>query len=153
MCIRDRSGPDRSRRREQVKRYFALGTYTEDILFGTGEVFHGKGKGISICEFDDGNIRESSRIQVRNPSFLCLNEAKRKLYAVNEMKEYQGVFGGGLTQLSYDEEGRMEIEKEFPTKGTDPCHVAIAPDGKMCIRDSSGTGYRSSGKCRYHGSS
>ena len=114
-----------------MKRYFALGTYTEDILFGTGEVFHGKGKGISICEFDDGNIRESSRIQVRNPSFLCLNEAKRKLYAVNEMKEYQGVFGGGLTQLSYDEEGRMEIEKEFPTKGTDPCHVAIAPDGSF----------------------
>ena len=114
-----------------MKRYFALGTYREDILFGTGEVFHGKGKGISICEFDDGNIRESSRIQVRNPSFLCLNEAKRKLYAVNEMKEYQGVFGGGLTQLSYDEEGRMEIEKEFPTKGTDPCHVAIAPDGSF----------------------
>ena len=103
-----------------MKRYFALGTYTEDILFGTGEVFHGKGKGISICEFDDGNIRESSRIQVRNPSFLCLNEAKRKLYAVNEMKEYQGVFGGGLTQLSYDEEGRMEIEKEFPHKGHRP---------------------------------
>ena len=111
-----------------MKQYFALGSYTEDILFGTGEVFHGKGKGVSICEFEDGRIREISSLPVRNPSFVCINQKKRKIYAVNEMKEYKGEFGGGITQISYDAEGRMEIEKDFPTKGTDPCHVAMSPD-------------------------
>lgn len=28
-----------------MKEYFFVGTYTEPILFGTGEVFQGKGKG------------------------------------------------------------------------------------------------------------
>ena len=32
-----------------MKQFFCLGTYTEPILFGTGEVFQGKGKGVSIC--------------------------------------------------------------------------------------------------------
>ncbi|MFQ9704176.1 MAG: beta-propeller fold lactonase family protein [Enterocloster clostridioformis] len=99
-----------------MKRYFALGTYTEDILFGTGEVFHGKGKGISICEFDDGNIRESSRIQVRNPSFLCLNEAKRKLYAVNEMKEYQGYLAEASPSCPMMKRAAWRSRRNFPQR-------------------------------------
>lgn len=114
-----------------MKQYFALGTYTEDILFGTGEVFHGKGKGVSICVFEDGCIRLLSTLPVRNPSFLCIDENKRKIYAVNEMKEYKGVFGGGITQIAYEDDGKMTAERDFPTKGTDPCHVALSLDGNF----------------------
>lgn len=114
-----------------MKQYFVLGTYTEDILFGTGEVFHGKGKGVSICEFEDGHIRLIGTLPVRNPSFLCINEGKQKIYAVNEMKEYKGIFGGGITQIAYENNGKMTAEQDFPTKGTDPCHVALAPDGNF----------------------
>lgn len=114
-----------------MKQYFVLGTYTEEILFGTGEVFHGKGKGISICEFENGSIQEISCIQTCNPSFLCINEKKNKIYAVNEAKEYKGKFGGGLTQISYAKDGTMDIEGEFAVGGMDPCHVAISPDGSF----------------------
>lgn len=111
-----------------MKHYFALGSYTEDILFGTGEVFHGKGKGISICEFEDGKIKVIKEIPVRNPSFLCLGRKNKKIYAVNELKEYNGAFGGGVTQISYDETYDMKIESDFQTKGTDPCHIILSPE-------------------------
>ena len=112
-----------------MRQYFALGSYTEPILFGTGEVFEGKGKGITICAFEHGEIQEIEKIEVRNPSFLCINAKEHKIYAVNEMKEYLGEKGGGVTQISYDEQFRMKIEGSWNTKGTDPCHIAMEPEG------------------------
>lgn len=114
-----------------MKQYFALGSYTEDILFGTGEVFHGKGNGVAICELDDGMIRVVSELAIRNPSFLCIDETVKKIYAVNEMKEFEGVFGGGITQISYQESKEMKLEAQYPTYGTDPCHIVVSPDCKF----------------------
>ncbi len=111
-----------------MKQYFVLGSYTEPILFGTGEVFHGKGKGISICTFEDGKIKVIKELPVRNPSFVCISEKKKKIYAVNELKEYQKMPGGGLTEISYDTEGNMQIEGSWNVSGTDPCHVALSPN-------------------------
>lgn len=111
-----------------MKQYMYIGTYTEPILFGTGEVFQGKGKGVSICAFEDGKITQINTIPVRNPSFVCVDEERKKLYAVNEMKEYQGAFGGGITQISYDEKANMAIESDYNTAGTDPCHIIVSPD-------------------------
>lgn len=111
-----------------MKQYFCLGSYTEPILFGTGEVFQGKGIGVSICSFQDGVIETISTLPVRNPSFLCIDEDQKKIYTVNEMKEYLGEPGGGITQLSYDEKGTMKEEKTFNTVGTDPCHIIKSPD-------------------------
>ena len=82
-----------------MKQFFCLGTYTEPILFGTGEIFQGKGKGVSICSFEDGKIETLTTLPVRNPSFVAIDEEQRKIYAVNEMKEYDGAFGGGLNQI------------------------------------------------------
>lgn len=111
-----------------MKQYICIGTYTEPILFGTGEIFQGKGKGVSICEFEDGEIRVLKELPVRNPSFVCMDEKNRKIYAVNEMKEYQGQTGGGTSEISYDENGNMELRASFNTAGTDPCHVIQSPD-------------------------
>ena len=112
-----------------MKQYFAVGMYTEPILFGTGELFCGKGTGIAFCEFDEGKIWVLKEIRLKNPSFFCINEDKRKIYAVNELKEFEGESGGGVTQLSYDTSGNITVEKTFHTRGTDPCHIAMAPGG------------------------
>lgn len=114
-----------------MKQYFALGSYTEPILFGTGEVFQGKGKGITICTFEDGKIEFVNELEIRNPSFLCIDEDNKKIYAVNEMKEYQNKTGGGMTQISYDKNFNMVIEGSWNTRGTDPCHIAIEPNKKF----------------------
>ncbi len=109
---------------------FFVGTYTEPILFGTGQVFCGKGKGIYRCVLKKTGIEVLDLIDCRNPSFLCLDEDRKKIYAVNEMKEYKGAFGGGLTQLSY-ENFILSAERDMGTGGTDPCHVALAPNGQF----------------------
>lgn len=114
-----------------MKQYFCLGTYTEPILFGTGEVFQGKGRGVSICSFENGIIEPVSELMIRNPSYLCMDEDKKKIYAVNEMKEYQGKFGGGVTQISYNDSWKMKEEATCNIGGTDPCHILLAPNEKF----------------------
>lgn len=113
-----------------MTQHFFVGTYTEPILFGTGEVFQGKGKGVYLCALTDEKIQVLRHIDCRNPSFLCFDDGKKKLYAVNEMKEYNGQFGGGLTQFSYAGD-QFTQEKDMGTGATDPCHVALAPNGKF----------------------
>lgn len=113
-----------------MKEHFFVGTYTEPILFGTGEVFHGKGKGVYLCALEDGHIQVLRHMDCRNPSFLCVDEGKKKIYAVNEMKEYNGAFGGGLTQISYSGDTFTQ-ERDMGTGATDPCHVALSPNGQF----------------------
>ena len=105
-----------------------IGTYTEDILFGTGQLFRGKGKGVSICSFENGEITEINTISIRNPSFVCKHPEKGKIYCVNEMKEFQNEFGGGVTEINCGSDYSMKAERDFNTGGTDPCHIEIAPD-------------------------
>lgn len=126
-----------------MKQYLYIGTYTREIVFGTGEVFRGKGKGISICSFENGKITECCTVPALNPSFLCANPYRKKLYAVNETKEYKENFGGGVTEFSYNIDVSEKendcfqsvvsiIEKStFNTGGTDPCHIVEAPDGSF----------------------
>ena len=114
-----------------MKQYFCLGTYTDPILFGTGEVFEGKGRGVSICSFEQGEIKVLGEIRITNPSFVTIDEKKKKIYAVNETKEYLNQFGGGVTQLSYDLNANIKEERTFNTAGTDPCHIATDPHGNL----------------------
>jgi len=115
----------------EMKQYFVLGSYTEPILFGTGELFQGKGRGISICSFEGGVIEVISEIALKNPSFLCIDEPRRKIYSVNELKEYLGKWGGGLTQLSYGEDLSIVEEGTWNVGGTDPCHIELSPNGRF----------------------
>ena len=114
-----------------MKEYFVVGTYSEPILFGTGEFFQGKGKGVYLCVFDDETIRILDCLPLENPSFLTINERKKHIYAVNEMKEFRGKYGGGVSDIIYDDEGKLTLVSQFQTDGADPCHIAISPDEKI----------------------
>lgn len=109
--------------------YVWIGTYTEPIRFGTGQLFQGKGEGIYLCAFEHGTLRRLSCVQTRNPSFLCLDQQRRRIYAVNELKRYLGQEGGGCSQFSYDLSGSMRPLHTAAVGGADPCHIAIAPGG------------------------
>lgn len=71
------------------KQEIYVGTYSLPIQFGTGEIFHGKGKGIYRFEFDTDrpelrlvNITEGAD----NSSYLTVNSDVSRLYAINELK-------------------------------------------------------------------
>lgn len=107
-----------------------IGTYTEPILFGTGDILPGKGEGIHILELaPSGRFSEIGVARgVRNPSFLCLSPDRRFLYAVNELKEYEGQATGAVSAFAVEADGgavSLRFLNARPTGGTDPCHVAV----------------------------
>jgi len=106
-----------------------IGTYTEPILFGTGAVLQGKGKGIYWLTLDlrDGSLKlEGVTEQVRNPSYLAVSSNRSFLYAVNELKEYEGKKSGSVTAFRIDwAQKRLLFLNRQPSLGTDPCHVTL----------------------------
>jgi 6-phosphogluconolactonase len=113
------------------------GTYTDPILFGTGEIFQGKGEGIYCCDLDPSTGRVTLTgitLGVTNPSCLALDPAHRFLYAVNELKIHEGEPTGTLSSFSVDSAtGALTFLNRKPTGGTDPCHVALSPDGRLAF--------------------
>jgi 6-phosphogluconolactonase len=104
-------------------------TYTQPIKFGTGQVLEGKGKGIYsfLLDMETGALREEKLgLGIVNPSYLTLNRAANRLYAVNELKEYEGRPSGAVSAFSFDPQTReLKLLNTRATGGTDPCHVTL----------------------------
>jgi 6-phosphogluconolactonase len=61
-----------------------------------------------------------------NPSFLAIDGSRKYLYAVNEVGEYAGKPGGGVSAFAIDaEKGGLRLLNEQATLGADPCYVTI----------------------------
>lgn len=110
-----------------------VGTYTEPILFGTGQVLEGKGKGIYRYELDleTGALTLAGATPgVVNPSYLVLSPDRKTLYAVNELKTFRGQPGGGVSAFAVDPDTlELTLLGQQPTYGTDPCHVIVSQNG------------------------
>ena len=106
-----------------------VGTYTEPILFGTGKILQGKGEGIYACRFDEssGALEPiGATTGVANPSYLALDASERFLYAVNELKSWEGKPTGTVSAFAVDPRtGALRFLNRQITHGTDPCHVAV----------------------------
>jgi len=112
-----------------------VGTYTEPIRFGTGRVLQGKGGGIHAFAFADGRLHERMvTAGARNPSFLAPGPDGRYLYCVNELKEWEGQFGGAVSAFRVDgESGALTLINTQASLGTDPCHLILDPAGKHVL--------------------
>lgn len=107
---------------------FYVGSYTQPILHGTGNILIGKGNGIYMIELDaeTGMITNSCEvIEADNPSYLCVSPCKNYLYAVNELKNFDGKPQGSVSAYKINEKGSLKFINKMPTGGTDPCHVAV----------------------------
>jgi 6-phosphogluconolactonase len=122
---------------EKIQHLVYVGTYTEKILFGTGQVFEGQGEGIHIYELDPAtgalSPHDTAR-EIKNPSYLTFHPSGRFLYAVNELKSYNGEATGTLSAFTLDpQNGRLDFINKVATHGTDPCHVTVDATGKNAI--------------------
>jgi len=110
-----------------------VGTYTEPIRFGTGKILEGKGKGIYVYQLDaaSGSMELWDVTEgVTNPSYLAFDPSRRFLYAVNELKEYEGAPTGAVSAFSLDpDSGKLTYLNTKPTHGTDPCHLTVDKTG------------------------
>ncbi len=106
-----------------------VGTYTEPILFGTGKILQGKGEGIYVYRLDlsSGALEFVSKATgIANPSYLAFDRTQRFLYAVNELKTYEGGPSGTVSAFAVDPTtGTPRFLNRQLTHGTDPCHVAV----------------------------
>lgn len=106
-----------------------IGTYTEPILFGTGRILQGKGEGIYAYRLDEssGALEPIGKTTgIANPSYLAFDASGRFLYAVNELKSYEGKPTGTVSAFAVDPRtGALELLNRQLTHGTDPCHVVV----------------------------
>ncbi len=106
-----------------------IGTYTESILFGSGNILQGKGEGIYVYRLDQlsGALEFVGKTTgFANPSYLAFDATRKFLYAVNELKTYEGKPTGTVSAFAVDADtGTLDFLNRQPTLGTDPCHVLV----------------------------
>jgi 6-phosphogluconolactonase len=111
------------------KQLVFVGTYTQALKFGNGQILGGKSKGIYSFFLDiETVVLEEERVSpgIVNPSYLTMNNALNRLYAVNELREYEGKASGSVSAFVFDLKSReLKLLNVRPTHGTDPCHVVL----------------------------
>ena len=95
-----------------------IGTYTNS----------GKSQGIYVYSFNSGtgdvNFRSVAR-GVENPSYLCLSDDQKFVYAVNE------VSNGGVSSFSFNpDKGELGFLNKVSSMGADPCYISIDKKNK-----------------------
>ncbi len=114
-----------------------VGTYSEPILFGTGQVLEGKGRGIYAFRLDaeKGALEPAGITEgVRNSSYLAFDPKRRFLYCVNEFKEFEGQASGAVSAFRIDPEtGGLTYLNTVASHGTDPCALTVDRSGGCVI--------------------
>lgn len=71
---------------------------------------------------------------VVNPSYLALDRGRRRLYAVNEVTEYEGRPGGAVSAFAVEARtGALSFLNRQPSMGGAPCYVALAGAGRFLL--------------------
>ncbi len=68
-----------------------------------------------------------------NPSFLALHPRLPVVYAVHELRNWQGRFGGAAGAYALRADGALPALGTVATHGTDPCHLAVDPSGAWLV--------------------
>jgi len=67
-----------------------------------------------------------------NPSYLIVDARRQYLYAVNEVGEYKGKKGGGLSAFTIDPDtGNLTFLNEQSTVGGSPCYISADGSGNF----------------------
>ena len=100
---------------------------TFDLLIGT--YTKGKSKGIYVYRFyaETGRVAYLNEIDdVSNPSYLCLSDNDKFVYAVNENGK-----NGEVSSFTFEPKlGKLVFLNKQPSNGADPCYVAVDKDQK-----------------------
>jgi 6-phosphogluconolactonase len=72
--------------------------------------------------------------KLANPSFLAIHPNQKLLYAVNEMDEFNGQNGGGVSTLAIDPaSGTLRLLSQQSSRGRAPCHLIVDRAGKNVL--------------------
>src|SRR5688572_11872116 len=82
---------------------------------------------------ETGALTRMNSFKSVNPSFLTVDRTRRYLYAVNEVAQYQGKPGGGVSAFAIERDLSLRLLNEQGTNGADPCHLTIDRKGKTVL--------------------
>lgn len=103
-----------------------VGTYTRKT----------ESEGVYAFEVDDG-VEQIRALTVNpgidNPSWIVANSSRHCLFAVNEIRDYQGGNTGAVNSFTYDDQGRLTFVSRQSSMGADPCHLAQGPEGAYLL--------------------
>ncbi len=69
-----------------------------------------------------------------DPAFLTITSDHRYLYTVNEVHEYQGTKGGGVSAFAVDpESGELSLLNTQPSYGESPCYISLDETEKWAL--------------------
>jgi 6-phosphogluconolactonase (cycloisomerase 2 family) len=78
---------------------------------------------------------------IRNPTWLAVNPARTRLYAVSEIDNYQGLRGGAVVSYAIDGESyQLRRLGAVSSAGTTPTYVSVHPSGKFAFAANYGGG-------------
>jgi len=113
------------------------------ILFAGGFTKEGE-KGLLLFEFNekDGSLKLVSQWDAgTNPSFFCFSRERNIIYTINEVMEFNGKPGGGVTALKFNPEGKsLEKKGELVVPFGGPCHISLSADGGYLLMANYATG-------------
>ena len=116
----------------QIYHYAFVGTYTPN------------GGGIYLFRLDPATAA-LTQLQViddiRNPTWLAVNAAQTRLYAVSEIDNYQGMHSGAIVSYAIDNDS-LQIKRigAVSSGGAAPTHVSVHPSGKFVFAANYGGG-------------
>jgi 6-phosphogluconolactonase len=110
----------------------SVSSFSQPIRLFAGRYTETGGKGLYLLDLnrEAGTFKELSVAEAGpNPSYFCISKKKGIVYAANEVMEFNGVSGGGVTALKYDpQKGSIEKLKDLLVPDGGPCFISLTPD-------------------------
>jgi 6-phosphogluconolactonase len=109
---------------------------SDEMLVYVGTYTSGKSEGIYLCRLrlSTGELRQVGVTRdVSNPSYLALDRARRRLYAVNEDTEYEGKPSGAVSAFAVEPAGGLRFLNRQPSMGGAPCYVSVTGAGRFVL--------------------
>lgn len=104
----------------------------ENLTLVTGGFTETGENGISVFSFNTntGALKMVSGYNAGpNPAWLCFSEKHSLIYALNEVMEFNGLPGGGITTLHFNpQSGDIEKKGEIGIPNGGPCHMSFSSD-------------------------
>jgi 6-phosphogluconolactonase len=110
--------------------------FTQERNLYVGTYTSGKSEGIYryLMNAGTGELRYIKSVKADNPSFLAIDRSRRYLYAVNEVKEFNGKPSGAVSAFSIDPaSGNLSFLNQQPSSGADPCHLSVDRKRKFLL--------------------
>jgi 6-phosphogluconolactonase len=121
-------------------------TGSKTLWLYVGTYTNGKSpsEGIYLLELDlaSGAITNKGAVaRLKDPSFLAIHPSRKFLYAVNELGQFQGKKGGGVSALAIDPmTGGLKLLNQQSSVGSGPCHLTVDRTGKDVLVANYGSG-------------